>query len=43
MNMSSNPYIFYILDSIDMYLLNDWCICMIVLIVIVINLKLKDQ
>lgn len=43
MNMSSNPYIFYILDSIDMYLLNDWCICMIVLMVIVINLKLKDQ
>lgn len=42
MNMFSNFYIFYILDFIDMYLLNDWCICMIVLIVIVINLKLKD-
>lgn len=43
MNVYNNPYIFYI-DYIDMYLLNDWCHNVLyVLIMIVINLKLKEQ
>lgn len=43
MNVYNNPYIFYI-DYIDMYLLNDWCRNVLyVLIMIVINLKLKEQ